>query len=139
MNTAENRIDYISNRLHAHFLNEVGIPVLVCTEADWNYDTEHFGPTTACGWAWPLVTDENERIVAICPTVIARTTEHLPEEHLDDYLGIIEFVTDRHIALMVGFPDLDPWERHKKIIDNIQEDHPLALELLQEIQIAANS
>jgi hypothetical protein len=139
MNTAENRTEYISLQLHRHWITDVGIPVIAVEPADWDSDPETLGPTAVCGWAWPLILDDGSRVVTICPELIATVTSHLEHEHLDDYLGIIEFTTDRQITLMVGFPDVDPWERHKKILDNLQEDHPLAFGLLQEIQLKANS
>jgi hypothetical protein len=139
MNVADSRIDYITQELHNHWVNLVCIPVILVVDEEWDSNAiEELGPVAACGWAWPLYTDDDERIVTICPEIIAQTTEHLHQEHLDDYLGIIEFVVDRHITLMVGDPDMDPWDRHKKILDNLQEDHPAALGLLQEIQVVAN-
>lgn len=139
MNLADDPVDYINTLLINHFVQEVGISTIAVTAHDWEpTNIDSYGPGAACGWAWPLISDEGN-VVLVSPEVIAATTRHLGDTELDDYLGIVMYVIDRHIALMTQLPDMDPWDRHKKILDDMQAEHAPALGLLSEVQIQANS
>lgn len=132
------RTDYIRSRLVTHFADDLELPLVDVPPEEWAamLAIDHpCGPTAIAGWAWPCwLETPNNIIVTFCFERITEVTADLTVEDLDDYLDLIEYMCDLHIA----YWDLqDPWLRHQRVMDEVAEKFPGSLELLQIVGVVA--
>lgn len=78
----------------------------------------------------PLEEDSTILLVGFCPEVIAKSTAHLDEEHLEVYLATVEAFLSAYIE--------DPLADHDKVRhaveDRLYDDYPDALSLMTEVE-----
>lgn len=133
------RYEHIRSKLHEHFVEDLEIPMYEMSLLEWHVrlaDRDHtLGPTAIAGWAWPCWEEETTNIVTLfCPERIRQVTEDLSDEELDDYLIVLDYMCDLHIAL---WDEVDPWKRHRQILDEVSTQFPGSLDLLQSVGLKA--
>lgn len=91
-----NRTDVIRERLFSHLESVASVPIVQAPEV-WNptADTLH----APFGYARPFLDRAlGLSYVLFCPELIARTTAHLSDQDLGDYMTCVEHQLDHYLA-----------------------------------------
>jgi len=127
MSVTEHRVETIGSRLYLH-LKDIGtLPVMLRGE-EWDYraDTLH----APFGYRRPYWHD-GQSYSAFCPLLIERTTRHLSDGDLDNYLICVELQIDYYIINHTMDAD-----KASEWFDNFLADNFLgSLELLNQVQM----
>lgn len=130
-----NRTELIRAHLATNLLRDHGVAVVTPHAEAW-LRHEAFG-SWPFGWAVPMPVDDDDHllIVAFSPEVIAKTTEHLDNEHLEVYLATIE----AFLAAYIEEPSADTNTVRHLVEDHLYADYPDALRLMTEVEALALS
>jgi hypothetical protein len=133
---ALNRTTHIQEQLAEHFVNASGLAVTSFEPDAWRCALPDLGFYGPFGWAWPIPDDRPDEpafMVRICPEIIDEQTAGLPDEDLNRYLLLIEFVCDSHVYYWFDEPDVEA--RHRKIEDELHRDWSTSLDRWSSIQL----
>jgi hypothetical protein len=127
MSVTEHRVDTIGIRLHRHF-KEIGTTPVMIRGEEWEHqaDTLH----APFGYRRPYWR-HGQSYSAFCPSLIERTTRHLGDRDLDNYLICVELQIDYYIINHTMDDD-----KASEWFDNFMADNFLrSLELLNQVQM----
>jgi hypothetical protein len=138
----DSRARQIQERLDAHFIGEVEVAVATPEPAWWAENHPTVGSWASLGWGSPVPNSQHDPakgtsaiIVPYCPEVIDEQTAGLTDEELDEYLGVVVYVTDMHITYW-AIEDIE--QRHQIIMEELGEQFPASARLIEDqLEVAA--